>query len=109
MPCPGEHLDHGEPVGPHLELDQAVVEPAGAELLAELLPRGGPAGLGRHRLDAPETDRVPDPGAREQELEEPLLGGLRGATATTSAISLLTMLTASSMRSRIIDSTSRPT
>ena len=50
----------------------------GAELLAELLPGGGAAGLGGDRLERAQPDGIPDARARQQELEEPLLGGLRG-------------------------------
>ena len=74
----GEHVDDRDALGPHLQLDEAVVESAGAELVAKLLPRGGAAGVGRHRLQAAEPHDVPRPGARQQELEEPLLGRLRG-------------------------------
>ena len=75
---PGEHLHHRHALGPHLQLDLAVVEAARAELLAELLPRGGAARLGGHRLQRAEPDGVPDARARQEELEEALLGRLGG-------------------------------
>ena len=46
---------------------------------------------------------------RQQEVEEPVLGQRSARSRTAAAISALTMLTPSSVRSRIIDSTSRPT
>ena len=49
-----------------------------AELLAELLPRGGAAGLGGDGLERAQPDGVPDARARQEELEEPLLGRLGG-------------------------------
>ena len=110
MPAPANISIIGMRLGLHLELDLAVVERAGAELRAQLLPGGGAARPRRRPAPrVPSPTAVADAGAREQELEEPLLRGLGGALGDALGLSLLTMSTASSTRSRTIDSTSRPT
>ena len=79
-----------------VDFHHAVVEFAGAQLLAQLLARALGA-FARFRL------------RRHQQIEQPLFGLRSARSATSSSRSSRTMSMAMSTRSRIIDSTSRPT
>ncbi len=88
-----------------LELDLAIVELALAQHAAQLLARALSRRFGVARLvDARQCGR------RQEQVEDPFLRQLVAPGAATLACSSSrTMVMASSVRSRIIDSTSRPT
>ncbi len=100
----GDQLDRRKRFFLNVDLDHPLVEPAVAQLLADPL-------AGRIHL-------VADPAGilvrrrrswRQQQIEQALLGILLGVGANFFERSSRTMPTASSTRSRTIDSTSRPT
>src|SRR5438093_465792 len=68
----GEDLDHGQGVLLGFQLDEALVEPPGAELATELLLRRFPRGVRGDLLQRPARVRLRRT-ARQQDVEQPLL------------------------------------
>ena len=109
MPWPGKTSSMGPACACTSISIDALVELAGAELGAELVPGGVARGVGRDLLEgaARRTARPARRGSRRSSSRSSARLSARSRTA--AAISAFTMVTASSVRSRIIDSTSRPT
>ena len=103
----GDDLERRERLLAHVDFDDAVVEPAGAQLLAEPLARLAAAGS---RAAAPDLRRARSAAAAAAAGRAAAPRRSAAAFArTSSSRSSRTMSTPSSTRSRTIDSTSRPT
>jgi len=106
-PCLPRDTSKHRPGLLHVHLDGPVVELSGAKLSPELVPGGVARGVGLHLLEV-RSRRTPgttgpagDRGGAPRPATRPIADRRRHLR--------LTMLTPSSVRSRIIDSTSRPT